>query len=296
MARVCNRCYNMVDEDERVCPRCKGTNFKIVHHRQGAALTCPRCNTHHQVRNEEILTATCTACHHKLYPTYYDILELDVDATDKEIKKQYRKLAMKWHPDKNKGSEEEANERFLQINQVYDILSNVRARNEYNQFLQEELENLKEPDYNLEEKLQEDIQRNMVNRDEMMHHQRHEILAQTLAFQNYTEEEIVEELVEKGVREEVAEELASKQVQYRIQKAKVEAKKHFVPTLVKIGVALLLAALLFALDFLLDFEKIAHIPYVHYVFIAPLIVVPFLLFRFAKVVHYYRKGEVLRKK
>ena len=53
---------------------------------------------------------------------YYKVLDLDRGASDAEIKKAYRKLAMKYHPDRNKG-DEAAEERFKDISEAYAVLS-----------------------------------------------------------------------------------------------------------------------------------------------------------------------------
>jgi molecular chaperone DnaJ len=58
---------------------------------------------------------------------YYQELELDKNATIDQIKKQYRKLALKYHPDKNKNSVE----RFQRINEANSVLSNEKSKNEY---------------------------------------------------------------------------------------------------------------------------------------------------------------------
>ncbi len=50
---------------------------------------------------------------------YYKILNITKDADQKQIKKAYRKLAMKWHPDKNKGNEKVAGEKFKKISEAY---------------------------------------------------------------------------------------------------------------------------------------------------------------------------------
>jgi molecular chaperone DnaJ len=61
---------------------------------------------------------------------YYEILGVDKNATQEEIKKAYRKLSLKWHPDKNQGSKE-AEEKFKEISKAYQILSDPETRNTY---------------------------------------------------------------------------------------------------------------------------------------------------------------------
>jgi len=61
---------------------------------------------------------------------YYDILGVGRDASDEEIKKAYRKLAMQFHPDRNQGNEE-AEAKFKQISQAYEVLSNPEKRQNY---------------------------------------------------------------------------------------------------------------------------------------------------------------------
>jgi DnaJ family protein C protein 7 len=65
---------------------------------------------------------------------YYKILEVDKKATDDEIKKAYRKLALKWHPDKNSATEEQrlaAEAKFKDINEAYSILSDADKRKKF---------------------------------------------------------------------------------------------------------------------------------------------------------------------
>jgi len=63
---------------------------------------------------------------------YYDVLGVSRDASLEEIKKAYRKLALEWHPDRNKSPE--AEERFKEINEAYEVLSNSEKRAAYDQF------------------------------------------------------------------------------------------------------------------------------------------------------------------
>ncbi|KAF8079507.1 hypothetical protein N665_1021s0002 [Sinapis alba] len=61
---------------------------------------------------------------------YYKILEVDYDATEELIRLNYRKLALKWHPDKHKG-DCAATEKFIEINDAYNVLMDPAARFEY---------------------------------------------------------------------------------------------------------------------------------------------------------------------
>jgi molecular chaperone DnaJ len=65
---------------------------------------------------------------------YYTILGVPKSATDEDIKKSYRKLAMQYHPDKNPGKEQWANEKFKEINEAYGVLGNPDKRKQYDQF------------------------------------------------------------------------------------------------------------------------------------------------------------------
>lgn len=64
---------------------------------------------------------------------YYQILGVAKTASADELKKAYRKLAMKYHPDKNKG-DKEAEEKFKEINHAYDILSDEQKRAAYDRY------------------------------------------------------------------------------------------------------------------------------------------------------------------
>lgn len=64
-----------------------------------------------------------------MIPNYYKILGVSRNATKEEIKKAYRKLALQWHPDKNKSPD--AHHKFIEINEAYLILSDDEARTKY---------------------------------------------------------------------------------------------------------------------------------------------------------------------
>ncbi len=65
---------------------------------------------------------------------YYQILGVPRNASDEEIKKAYRRLAMQYHPDRNPGQEKWANEKFKEINEAYAVLGNPEKRRQYDQF------------------------------------------------------------------------------------------------------------------------------------------------------------------
>jgi len=71
---------------------------------------------------------------------YYSILNLTRSATDADIKKHYRKLSLKYHPEKNP-DDQVATDKFMQVAEAYDVLSDPRKRAVYDQFGEEGLKN-----------------------------------------------------------------------------------------------------------------------------------------------------------
>ncbi len=65
---------------------------------------------------------------------YYGVLGILKNASEAEIKKAYRKMAMQYHPDRNPGKEKWANEKFKQINEAYGVLGDPQRRRQYDQF------------------------------------------------------------------------------------------------------------------------------------------------------------------
>jgi len=65
---------------------------------------------------------------------YYKVLEISKSAPQVDVKKAYRKLALKWHPDKNPDKKEEAEKKFKEISEAYEVLSDEKKRKIYDQF------------------------------------------------------------------------------------------------------------------------------------------------------------------
>ncbi|CAO2820667.1 unnamed protein product [Amaranthus hypochondriacus] len=70
---------------------------------------------------------------------YYNMLQVDRNATDEDLKKAYRKLAMKWHPDKNPNNKKDAEAKFKEISEAYEVLSDENKRQLYDQYGEEGL-------------------------------------------------------------------------------------------------------------------------------------------------------------
>ena len=64
---------------------------------------------------------------------YYELLEVSRDASGDEIKKSFRRLAMKYHPDRNPGNKE-AEQKFKQINEAYEVLKDEQKRAAYDRY------------------------------------------------------------------------------------------------------------------------------------------------------------------
>jgi DnaJ-class molecular chaperone len=65
---------------------------------------------------------------------YYEVLQVFQNGSNEDIKKSYRKLAFKWHPDKNADNTEEAAATFQRIGEAYDVLNDLEKRAVYDQY------------------------------------------------------------------------------------------------------------------------------------------------------------------
>ena len=70
---------------------------------------------------------------------YYSLLEVPKNASASDIKKAYRKLALKWHPDKNPECQDEATVKFKEISEAYEVLSDEKKRKVYDKYGKEGL-------------------------------------------------------------------------------------------------------------------------------------------------------------
>ncbi|KAI5057712.1 hypothetical protein GOP47_0027727 [Adiantum capillus-veneris] len=73
---------------------------------------------------------------------YYSVLKVGRNASEDDLKRAYRKLAMKWHPDKNLTNKKEAESKFKKISEAYEVLSDPHKRSIYDQYGEEGLKDM----------------------------------------------------------------------------------------------------------------------------------------------------------
>ncbi|XP_023000951.1 dnaJ homolog subfamily B member 1-like isoform X1 [Cucurbita maxima] len=76
---------------------------------------------------------------------YYNILKVSRSASDEDLKRAYKRLALFWHPDKNPANKHEAEAKFKQISEAYDVLSDPQKRQIYDLYGEETLKSGKIP-------------------------------------------------------------------------------------------------------------------------------------------------------
>ncbi len=144
---------------------------------------------------------------------YYKTLELEKSATPEEIKANYRRLAMKWHPDRNGGSAE-AEEKFKNISEAYSVLSDESKRRDYDQFVASGGQN--EAAYRSTNPGFSPEQASYMFMWEM------NAIAQELAMQGYGREAIAGELMRRGCPPAAAAEIAAAYEERAAQAEKTE--------------------------------------------------------------------------
>ena len=96
-----------------------------------------------------------------MFDRYYKLFELNNNASIDDIKKAYKKLAIKYHPDKNPNNKEEAEEKFKEISQAYEILTNKDKYVQDPQFRQNSMPQINPHDLFQQMFSQMNIQQNM---------------------------------------------------------------------------------------------------------------------------------------
>src|SRR3970282_2103252 len=76
---------------------------------------------------------SCRLGRHMAQRDYYEVLGVNRDASEDNIRKAYRKLAMKWHPDRNPDNPK-AEDHFKEAQAAYEVLSDTHKRSAYDQF------------------------------------------------------------------------------------------------------------------------------------------------------------------
>src|SRR5207302_5857669 len=84
-------------------------------------------------RSSTTLRSSSRSCCPEGMADYYEVLSIERTASEDEIKGAYRKLAMRWHPDRNDGSKD-AEEKFKELTEAYDVLRDPQKRAAYDRY------------------------------------------------------------------------------------------------------------------------------------------------------------------
>jgi hypothetical protein len=154
----------------------------------------------------------------------YEVLGLSKTASLEEIKKSYRSLAIKWHPDTNPNNITKATEMFLKINEAYTVLRDSEKRKQY--------------DESLNQSYNSDFSRSQENAYQVFIEEMYRVAAE-YSFTNNEANFIVQKLMEIGCSQEVAATIAVQSVDYRKSTVRQQAKKPFFKSLAWLMVGLL---------------------------------------------------------
>lgn len=152
---------------------------------------------------------------------YYQTLELQQGAAPEEIKSNYRRLAMKWHPDRNSGSPE-AEEKFKSISEAYSVLSDEGKRRDYDAFLSGGGTERGERAYARPRRDFSPEEAAAMFMNEMYN------LASELTMMNVRWQDIAQELMRRGCPEDVAKDIAKKIETRRKALIRASARPYFV--------------------------------------------------------------------
>ena len=169
---------------------------------------------------------------------YYEILGVSKTATDDELKKAYRKLAKKYHPDLQNNSD--CQDKMRQINEAYEILSNDFKRREYDEKIKRQSVSIEEYNRIIQEnnRLKKDLKR-VVNQREMSQNQGR--LEEMSIMQRYYEQ------IKKATKQP--------QMRYERKKTKIsleKIKKIVIYIAILIGIGLVLAIVPFTRKFFIN--------------------------------------------
>jgi curved DNA-binding protein CbpA len=162
--------------------------------------------------------------------TYYDVLGVSPTSTSEEIKKAYRRQALRWHPDKNQGSRE-SEEQFKRIAAAYAVLSDATDRAQYDQA---QRAGLRDEDQ-FESRVDADMAAAMFSQEMVT-------LAFELTYSNVPWSHIASALVEKGCPETVASAIAKAVEERRKAVVRAAAGRAFLWALGWIGLGVVITA------------------------------------------------------